>query len=90
MGALEFHVQGQHLPGMLGDAVQLFRQLFLQSRIPGNAQQGGTGTAEAEGSAGGAHQGFNLIIVRNQFSAVLLVMPLFVSVMMAVFIVLFS
>jgi hypothetical protein len=79
-------MKGQHLPLVLGNGIQLFRQFFLQSRIPGNAQQGGTGTAEAEGSAGGAHQGFNLIIVRNQFSAVLLVKPVLHSVAQQLFV----
>ena len=41
MGTLEFHVQGKHVPAVIGDGIQLFGQGFLQLRTAGDAQQGG-------------------------------------------------
>ena len=50
MGTLKLNVQGQDLPIFLGDAGKLVGELLLQTRIPGDAQQGGTGTADASDS----------------------------------------
>ena len=72
MRALEFDVQGQHLPVLLSDGRQLLLQHSLEPLVPGDAQQGGAGTAEAEGRSGGADQSLNLLIVRNQLLAVTL------------------
>ena len=58
MGALEFHMQGNHLPVGRGDGIQLFGQFLFQARIPGDAQQRGAGTGQAKGRAGGADQAF--------------------------------
>ena len=63
-------MQGQHLPVFLGDGVELPGQLFFQVLVPGNAQQGGAGTAQTEGRTGGAHQRFDLFVIRNQKAAI--------------------
>ena len=75
MGPLEFHPQGQDLPGMLGDAVQLLLQNLYQMPVAGDAQQGGACAAEAEACPGGAHQGLDFVIVGDQAFAVALVEP---------------
>ena len=75
MGTLEFHVQRQHLPVVFRNAVQLFGELFFQTGVAGDAQQGGACAGEAEGRAGGAHQRLDFFVVRNQLFPVVLVEP---------------
>ena len=71
--ALKFHVQGEHFPAGGGDGIQLLGKLLLQVLVLRDAQQGRACTGKAEGSAGGAHQIFNGLVVRNQLFAVVLV-----------------
>ena len=63
-GTLEFYMQGQDLPSLFGDGVQLLCKLLFQLLVPGDAQQGGTCTAETECRAGGAGPTL-LCITRN-------------------------
>ena len=73
MSALEFHVQRQHLPLFLGDGVKLFFQLFFQILMPGDAQQSGTCTAQAERCTRGSNQCFDFLIIGDQLFPVVLV-----------------
>ena len=52
MGPLEFDVEGEHFPGVLGDCGELLFENFRQAFVPGDAEQGGARAAEAEGRAG--------------------------------------
>ena len=51
LGALEFHVQGQDFPIVLGDGGQLPGKLLGKPLVPGDAQQGGARAGQAEGRA---------------------------------------
>ena len=73
MRALKFHMEGQHLPAMLRDAVQLFGKLFFQPGVAGDAQKGGACAGKAEGRTHGAHQRLDFFVVRNELFPVVLV-----------------
>ena len=71
--ALEFYMEGQHLPVGFGDIVDLLGKLFFQTGIPGDAQQGRAGTTEAEGCSCGTNKALDLIVICDHLFPVRLV-----------------
>ena len=75
--ALEFHMEGNHFPVGLGDLMDLPGQFLFQAGIPGDAQQGGAGTGQAEAGTQGADITFNGFVVLDQgFPVLLMQFPL--------------